>query len=566
MGLIAAAAQLQGASLVVASVAVWIGYSFVQRARKRNRLPPVCMDSPTQSNGHHRVQDDRLSIGILLALYTLQGVPMGLCASLPVILKEKGIGFEDLALLSISSIPFSLKLLWAPIVDCKFFPSIGRRKSWLVPVQFLCGLVFLLGSSLVDFWMENSNVLTLTAFFVFLYFLMATQDIAVGTCILYWSIFVVRSTSDGWALTMLSHEHVGYASVCNSIGQSFGFFLANQVFGYVEYFRCSHVNIYLCQGFIALNDAKWCHAHLGLAKGQALVDLSSFMHFWGWIFILATIFIFVGKEEREVEKGHEPDGLIETYQHIVSIFRLHPVQILTLILLSSRIAFAPADAAWVFKLMEAGLPKADVATISPLLLLIGLLLPAVLSRLVTSDPLYMFRIGYPLKLVTSLLGWFALGYCKEAFSISESPSWIFYASITGLMMLNEVAGQLIFISTMAFFAKISDPSIGGTYMTLLNTLSNLGFKWPNVVSLWLLPKLTWSSCVSPVTGEKWALDCVHSRKCINAGGNCDMHIDGYTIQTMAALSFGVAWFFLCSRLLNKLGSIPSIEWLVKKRS
>jgi PAT family acetyl-CoA transporter-like MFS transporter 1 len=30
---------------------------------------------------------------------------------------------------------------------------------------------------------------------------------------------------------------------------------------------------------------------------------------------------------------------------------------------------------------------------------------------------------------------------------------------------------------MAFFAKISDPAIGGTYMTLLNTIANLGSKW-----------------------------------------------------------------------------------------
>ena len=297
-----------------------------------------------------------------------------------------------------------------------------------------------------------------------------------------------------------------------------------------------------------------------------MVDLSSFMHFWGWVFIAVTVFIWVGKEERDVEKGHEPEGLVETYQHIVSIFKLHPVQILTMILLSSRIAFAPADAAWVFKLMEAGLPKSDVATISPLLLLIGLLLPAVLSRHVSSDPLFMFRIGYPLKLLTSILGWFSLSYCKEAFALTDTPSWSFYASLTSLMMLNEVAGQLIFVSTMAFFAKISDPSIGGTYMTLLNTLSNLGFKWPNIVALWLLPKLTWSTCLSPVTREKWDLDCVHSRKCVKAGGICDMQIDGYTIQTVVALSFGAVWFVMCSRLLTKLGSIPSTEWLVKKRS
>ena len=58
------------------------------------------------------------------------------------------------------------------------------------------------------------NINFLVVFFFLLYFLMATQDIAV----------------DGWALTMLSRENVGYASLCNSIGQSFGVFLANQGF------------------------------------------------------------------------------------------------------------------------------------------------------------------------------------------------------------------------------------------------------------------------------------------------------------------------------------------------
>lgn len=32
----------------------------------------------------------------------------------------------------------------------------------------------------------------------------------------------------------------------------------------------------------------------------------------------------------------------------------------------------------------------------------------------------------------------------------------------------------MYVCVMAFFAKISDPTIGGTYMTLLNTVSNLG--------------------------------------------------------------------------------------------
>lgn len=54
--------------------------------------------------------------------------------------------------------------------------------------------------------------------------------------------------------------------------------------------------------------------------------------------------------------------------------------------------------------------------------------------------------------------------------------------------MHEVAGSLIFLSQMSFFAKVSDPAIGGTYMTLLNTMANLGSKWPNSLVLWVLPR------------------------------------------------------------------------------
>jgi PAT family acetyl-CoA transporter-like MFS transporter 1 len=44
----------------------------------------------------------------------------------------------------------------------------------------------------------------------------------------------------------------------------------------------------------------------------------------------------------------------------------------------------------------------------------------------------------------------------------------------------------MFVSIMAFFARVSDPAVGGTYMTLLNTLTNLGGNWPATLALWLL--------------------------------------------------------------------------------
>lgn len=52
----------------------------------------------------------------------------------------------------------------------------------------------------------------------------------------------------------------------------------------------------------------------------------------------------------------------------------------------------------------------------------------------------------------------------------------------------------MFVSVMAFFARISDPVVGGTYMTLLNTVTNLGGNWPATLSLWMVDPLTWKQC------------------------------------------------------------------------
>ena len=46
-------------------------------------------DNPNPSS-EVSVWEERMSMGLLLLLYTLQGIPMGLCGSIPLILKERG--------------------------------------------------------------------------------------------------------------------------------------------------------------------------------------------------------------------------------------------------------------------------------------------------------------------------------------------------------------------------------------------------------------------------------------------------------------------------------------------
>lgn len=87
----------------------------------------------------------------------------------------------------------------------------------------------------------------------------------------------------------------------------------------------------------------------------------------------------------------------------------------------------------------------------------------------------------------------------------------------------------MFVSVMAFHAQISDPLVGGTYMTLLNTVSNLGGNWPVfffpfpctyweraitsqvTLGLSLVEELTWKECRVP--GEILATPCANATLC-----------------------------------------------------
>lgn len=62
----------------------------------------------------------------------------------------------------------------------------------------------------------------------------------------------------------------------------------------------------------------------------------------------------------------------------------------------------------------------------------------------------------------------------------------------------------MFVAVMAFFARISDPAVGGTYMTLLNTVTNLGGNWPATLALWCVDAITLKECSGLAQGQSAA--------------------------------------------------------------
>ena len=147
---------------------------------------------------------------ILTALYFTQGLPFGFFVHyLPIFLRRQGVSLEDIGWLGILALPWSLKFLWSPLIDKYYIPQIGRRRSWIIPMQFLMGLSVIL-CILFDF----QTHFRLFILFIFLLNLFsATQDIAV----------------DGYAVDILTPEERGLGNSAQVAGYKLGMILGGGV-------------------------------------------------------------------------------------------------------------------------------------------------------------------------------------------------------------------------------------------------------------------------------------------------------------------------------------------------
>ncbi len=59
------------------------------------------------------------------------------CVSLPdrPFMLSSRMSYAQMGTFSLAAAPYSLKLLWSPIVDCLYSERMGRRKTWIVPIQ-----------------------------------------------------------------------------------------------------------------------------------------------------------------------------------------------------------------------------------------------------------------------------------------------------------------------------------------------------------------------------------------------------------------------------------------------
>src|SRR6185295_17455370 len=79
-------------------------------------------------------------VAVVLLLGFSAGLPLALSAeTLRVWMADRGVDVGTIGLVAPASVPYTVKFLWAPIVDALHIPWLsawlGRRRAWLVATQ-----------------------------------------------------------------------------------------------------------------------------------------------------------------------------------------------------------------------------------------------------------------------------------------------------------------------------------------------------------------------------------------------------------------------------------------------
>ena len=109
-------------------------------------------------------------------------------------------------------------------------------------------------------------------------------------------------------------------------------------------------------------------------------------------------------------------------------------------------------------------------------------------------------------------------------------STFYYPLLIVFLGILDFINTLRFASHVGFFASISDPRIGSTYMTLLVTIYNLGHAVNSSIILYIADFLPKSY--------------------------------SYAIAVGLCVIFGIVWFILSYRTVLQLEDLPTEEWYI----
>jgi hypothetical protein len=446
--------------------------------------------------------DDFGNCLILIAMYALQGAVIGLVSTtFPIILK-KTFSFKEISLFNLAAYPYSLKFFWSPFVDSYFSNWVGKRKTWIIPVQIIAGVFMIFISGEIESMLIEGKIYQLTISMFFLYLLYATQDIAV----------------DSWAIELLSKENKSFASTTQTIGHSIGIFIS-------------------CSIFLSLNSPDFCNKFIfQIPQPKGILSLSSYFFIWGTINLLIT-FLISFKKENPCEERLK---VLKIYKNISKLSKLPNYQNLLILIMTCRVFTAFTDFGLSLALSEKGFKQSDFALTSALLFPFELF-TNFFTGLHLKKSRNMFKqlvFALKLKLLSSLSG-------LVLFLMFSSKNSDHFYLILANNLFSSLANSFLQAPLISVFGFVADPTMTSTSFTFLMTAFNFAGSTSRFLVFQAIYYLNFSVF------------------CDEIGKNCVFQFHGFVVVGVFSLAFGVAFIWRMREEIVRFDEVPKEDWWVE---
>lgn len=351
-------------------------------------------------------------LALLLSLYFCQGLPFGFQAkALPIYLRENDVALTTISSLQLLSLPWLFKALWAPLVDRFGSARIGRRKSWILPMQLGMTLCALAGALLT----VQENLLPLLGVIFLMNLFAATQDIAV----------------DGLAVDLLEGRQLGPGNAAQVAGYKLGM----------------------------------------MASGGGLVWVSGRFG-WHWQFLgmallcgLVFLFTLTQREPDSVLRQRAGVKLKEIVARLVAAARLPGGVWLLVFVASYKVGESMIDVMLKPFLVDMGFAATELGLWRGVYGSIASIAGSLAGGWIVT------RVGLfrALALTATLRSFSVVG--EWALTWSPPPS---AAQVIAVSLAEPAFGGMLTTSLFAFMMSRVDPRIGATHYTLLASVEVLG--------------------------------------------------------------------------------------------
>ncbi len=160
------------------------------------------------------------------------------------------------------------------------------------------------------------------------------------------------------------------------------------------------------------------------------------------------------------------------------------------------------------------------------LVLVKIIVPLILTK--TNRPLIWFARLYPPRLLICILIGVYVFFTSQLIKLP----YVFYSILMTLFVINETIIYLQLVARVGFYAQVSEPRIGGTYMTLVSTLGNIGQSVSSSAVFYLADQLP----------KKHA----------------------YSIEVVGCTVIGIVWLLCTWRMMHRLQALPIQKWYLVK--